>query len=455
MAPVTELVTKFTFIGSLDPLENFNEGLGSSITLMAGAGAGLIAIAGIMNTFVVQTLAGADAVGQLARNTGVAVETIQELGFAASVTGSDAQAMEGTIDSLSKTIGDAAQKGSEDFARLGISVRKSNGEVKKADEIFDEVGQRFRTLKLSLAEKQSFASSLGIDPSLIQLLNKTSGEMFTLRKRARELGIVNQEQQEGIIDFNNSLTTLKFGLSAVQKQVAIGLAPTIKNMAEGFTDFLAANKDLVINGLVFVGDGINALLGFLDRMKFVLAAMIGLFIALKIATIGWGAVMAIVFSPVVLITAGIAALLLIVDDLIVAFQGGKSVIGDFFQEFFGIDITPILKTFVSDFLFGIKQIGKALKLLFDLFLKPLIDGLGTIGRKIGNFFGGKKLSGLPQTIPPGAPAGSQSSSVDNSIRQENFFDIKGDNPQQIADDVGTVLDRQLADADNQLGRGGR
>lgn len=455
MAPVTELVTKFTFQGSLDPLEDFNEGLGGSITLLAGVTAGLVAVAGIMNTFVVQTLAGADAVGQLSITSGVGVETIQELGFVASITGSSVQALEGTIDSLSKTIGDAAQKGSEDFARLGISVRKSNGEVKKADEILAEVGQRFQALKLSLSEQQSFASSLGIDPSLIQLLNKTSGEMLTLRKRARELGLVNQQQQDSIIEFNDSLTILKFGLSSVQKQIAIGLAPTIKDMAEGFTDFLAANRDLVINGLIFVGDGLNALFGFLDRMKFVIAALIGLFVALKVATIGWGAVMAVVFSPVVLITAGIAALLLIVDDLIVAFQGGKSVIGDFFQEFFGIDITPILKNFVADFIFGIKMIGLALKTMFDLFLKPLIDGLGFVGSAIGSFLGGKKFPTLPQTVTPGAPVGSQSSSVDNSIRQENFFDIKGETPQQIAEDVGTVLDRQLADADNQLGRGGR
>lgn len=454
MATVTELVTKFTFQGSTAPLEEFNAGLGGSITLLAGVGAGLVVMSGLINTFVVQTLAGADAIGQLSRTSRVAVEEIQELGFIASVSGSSVQALEGTIDNLTKTIGDAAQKGSEDFARLGISVRKQNGEIKKADEILGEVGQRFKDLKLSLAEQQSFASSLGIDPSLIQLLNRTSGEMLTLRKRARELGLVNQEQSEDIIKFNDSLTVLKFGLSSVQKQIAIGLAPTIQDMAEGFTDFLAANKDLVVNGLVAVGDGINALLSFLGRMKFVIGGLIGLFIALKVATIGWGAVLAVVFSPVVLITAGIAALLFLVDDLIVAFSGGKSVIRDFFLEFFGVDIAPLLQTFVADFLFGIKMIGKPLKLMFDLFLKPLIDGLGFIGGAIGKFLGGK-APGLPQAVTPGAQTTNQPSSVDNSVRQENFFDIKGENAQETASAVGDVLDRQLSDANNQLGRSGR
>lgn len=454
MATVTELVTKFTFEGSTEPLGEFNELMGGSITLLSGAVAGFVALAGVMNTFVVQTLAGENALAQLSRTSGVAIEDIQELGFVASVSGSDVQALEGTIDSLTKTIGDAAQKGSEDFARLGISVRKQNGEIKKADEILAEVGQRFKDLKLSLGEQASFASSLGIDPSLIQLMARTSGEMLTLRKRARDLGLINQEQAEEIIAFNDSLTVLKFGLSAVQKQVAIGLAPTIKDMAEGFTDFLAANKDLVVNGLVAVGDGINVLFSALDRLKFVIAALIGGFIALKIATIGWGAVMGVIFSPVVLVTAGIVALLLIIDDLMVAFSGGKSVIRDFFLEFFGVDITPVLKDFVSNFLVGIKIIGKALKLMFDIFLKPLIDGLGFIGGAIGRFLGGK-LPGLPQTVTPGAPAAPGASSVDNSIKQENFFDIKGDSPKEIASEVDNNLQSQLADADNQLNRGGR
>jgi hypothetical protein len=61
-------------------------------------------------------------------------------------------------------IGDAAQKGSDDFARLGISVRDSNGQIKTADVILSEVSKRFNDLNLSMQEQQSFASALGIDP---------------------------------------------------------------------------------------------------------------------------------------------------------------------------------------------------------------------------------------------------------------------------------------------------
>ena len=452
MAIVTELVTKFAFQGSTAPLGKYNEELGSSVTLLASAVAGLIAASGAISLFVVNTLSASDAIGQLAINTGIGVETIQELGFAASISGSSVAALEGTLDSLSQTIGDAAQKGSEDFARLGISVRDSNGEVKKADIILAEVGRRFRELNLSLQEQKGFASALGIDTSLIQLLNKTSAEMFTLRKRARDLGLVTEEQQKGIIEFNDSLTILKFGISSVQKQVAIGLSPTIKNLAEDFTDFLVVNKELIADGLIAVGDGINVLLDGLGRLKFVIGGIIGGFVLLKLASIGLAGIWAIITAPVVLITAGIVGVLLLIDDLIVAFRGGKSVIRDFFLEFFDFDITPVLQNLVGNFKLGIERIKSFFVGLFD-FISFGFNKISGFVSSVAGFLGIGDNT-INQTLTPG-PATTQSTSIDNRITQANTFDIRTDDPQAAADAVGVSLQAQLEDANVQLNRGGR
>ncbi len=66
----------------------------------------------------------------LSEQTGVAVASIQELSFVAEQSGSSAQALESSLSGLGAKIGEAAQKGSEDFSRLGISVRDANGHVK-------------------------------------------------------------------------------------------------------------------------------------------------------------------------------------------------------------------------------------------------------------------------------------------------------------------------------------
>ena len=99
---VAELATKFSFNGSLKPMDSLNNGLTSAIGNITKV-ASVFTVAGVaLNAFLVNTLANADAQAQLSRETGVSIATIQELGYVASVSGSSAQAMEKSIDGLSK-----------------------------------------------------------------------------------------------------------------------------------------------------------------------------------------------------------------------------------------------------------------------------------------------------------------------------------------------------------------
>ena len=349
MAIVNEVITQFGFKGSAKPLTNYNAALGQSIKFL---GASALAIKGLtvaFQAFVFRTTAALDPMIQLSRTTGVAVETMQELGFAASVSGSSLEAVQSSMGGLSEKIGEAAQRGSEDFARLGISVRKANGDVKSADEVFGELGKRFKDLDLSLGEQRSFAQKLGIDSTLIQLLNKSGAEVDALRVKAKALGVVSGADANLAASLNDSLTTLKFGFGAVQNAIAIGFAPQLKEMTSGFIDFLIANKTLITEG---ISKTISFVFELAKAMKRLMPVLVGIglvFAASQVAAIGFGTVMATIFSPVVLITAGIVALLLIVDDLIVAFHGGNSVIANFFQSF-GIDIVPVLQVIVDAFL---------------------------------------------------------------------------------------------------------
>lgn len=384
MAVVTELVTKFSFKGSLAPLGKFQKGLKSSTKLILGFKAGFVTAKAAITAFTVLTLASADALGQLAVESGVSTEEIQKLGFAASVSGSSANALQSSISNLSSKIGEAAQKGSEEFSRLGISVRKSNGEVKNSSEIMDELRQRFRTLNLSMQEQRKFTDALGIDKSLLQLLNKSSSEINKLKNRAAALGLVTAKQTAKIIEFNDSLTTLKFGTSALQKQFAIALAPEIKNLADNFTNLLITNKDLISNGITkmikVIGDIVTSISNFADLIFDLIESTIGW----KNAFLGVSSIMAAALTPFQLIMLAITAAILIIDDLIVAFQGGKSVIRDFFQEFFGIDIRPILQDIVKAFKIMIGSL-KMLLVGFSNFSKVVWEGIAKA--MLGDFQG--------------------------------------------------------------------
>ena len=374
MAQITELITKFSFEGSITPLQDFNNDLGKSIGITAAFVAGTLAAATAIGKFALDTFEALDPLVQLQRTTDVSIERMQELGFIASVSGSSLTAVTNTIEGLSRKIGEASIRGSEDFARLGINIRNASGEVKTADQVLDEVGQRFRTLNLSLAQQRSFSEALGIDPSLIQLLNRTGDEMNSLAGQARQLGVVTREQGDLLADVNDAFTIAGFAVDGIERRIALGLGPELKDLADGFTELLVENADWIEEGARAAIEIIGALIDSFQRLAPVFGVIVAGFAASRLAAFGFGNALKAAFSPVVLITAGITAALLVIDDLIVGLEGGQSVVADFFQEFFGIDILPTVRGIFN----SISTLIDGIKALFTGDLQGALD-LFTVG----------------------------------------------------------------------------
>lgn len=389
MAQVTELVTKFSFKGSLSPLNQFNGGLGKAIKGLGLYTVAMKATVGVVMAFAGSILKSADAQVQLSNNTGVSIERIQELGYAASVSGSSAAALEQSISGLNSSIGKAARVGSAEFSRLGISVRDANGKIKNADQVLSEVGQRFKSLNISMSEQRTIAQSLGIDPSLVQMLNKTSGEMAEMTKKARAFGLITSEQKKHIEAFNNSITTLKFAFQSIGRQLSIALAPIMTNIVKKFTDFLQANQDLIKGGLEK-----------LAKVLFFISEAVDRFIKLIFSVVdaigGWKnalVLLGIIFltTPIGQFIAMITMIILIVDDLITAFQGGDSVIRNFFLDAFGFDIVPGLKAIVAEVQWFLGKIGDILSGVKEIFIgiftldgDRIMSGINTVLEGIKN-----------------------------------------------------------------------
>jgi len=376
MAVVNEVVTRFSFQGDLRPQREFNTGLDSSIKLIAGVAAGITAASGAMFAWANSVFNTIDPMVQLSRETGVALESIQELGYAASVNGSSLDAVSASVREMTKRIGEFEQLGTgpakEVVENLGISFRDANGEIKAADQVMLELTDTMAGM--SESERMNVLDKLGIDPSMIQLLSSTSEEVEGLRARAQRLGVVTQEQGGAVASYNDSLTTLRFGMQGIQNMVAVGFAPMMGDLVDRFVNLLEANQDLIMNGLNWLGEVVASTMGMLERMWPIFAAVAAGFAIAKVAAIGFGGVMSIILSPVVLWTAAILGAILIVDDLIVAFQGGESVIADFFESFFGIDIRPALQAIVA-------VVEETVALVIEVF-SPAVDAIKSMFKAV-------------------------------------------------------------------------
>lgn len=380
MAIVNELITKFGFVGDLAPQENFNANLKASIGLLAGLGAAIAGSAAGIAGWVTSVSESIDPLVQFSRESGVAIETIQTLGYAAEVNGSSVDALQASLGEMTKRVGEFVSTGegeAKDVAsRLGLQFKDLNGQVKTADIIFRELADKLHGM--SQAEKFSVLDKMGIDRSMVQLLSMTGNEIEGMQEKARALGIVTQEQADAFADYNDSLTTLGKGFDGLKFQVAIGFVPVLKELVEGFTDFLIANKELIQNGLRHLGEIIFAVMGMVRRFAPIVAVITAGFVAWRIAAVGLRTVLATIFSPVVLITAAIVAIVLVIDDLLTAMEGGQSVIADFFKDNWGIDIVPGLLAIkdtvmaVVDYIVGYFKTGvENIKLMFSALWKLL------------------------------------------------------------------------------------
>jgi len=396
MAIVSELITKFRFDGSINPLNNFNKGLGlSSLKMFAFVGA-ISAVSIAFGKMLHDTLSESNALVQLSRTTGVAINDIQSLSYAASVSGSSINAMEDTIASLSKKIGDASLKGSSEFQRIGVAVRTSTGELRKADDVLLDVAKRFKALNLTMPQQQSLASSLGIDSSLVQLLSKSTDEIDRLRGRAEKFGLLSKKNADQIANYNEEISELKFRFLVFKQALAIQVLPSVLKL---------------FDGLEVLGDGLKRIGGlFFDLSKdnkevvIILGTMAGAF--------------ALISSPIAIATAGITALLLVFDDLLVAFRGGDSVIKKLVEPFF--DLEKVLKRIVGYF----KQINAP--------------------ENQAKFY----------ELRFGRPQKAKATSSTNNVNQNNTFNISSNDPQAVGNSVENSLQNQLENAQIQLSRGG-
>jgi hypothetical protein len=486
MAIVTELITRFGFEGSTQELERYNSRLGKGVAILGAFTIAAGATAGALSAWVSSVLAGEQPLIDLADQTGVAIERIQELQFAASVSNSSAEALSSSLSELNKRMGEIAnEKGpAEEFKKLGLSVRDATGQMKSADRLLEELGYRFQELGLSTAEQQFFADALGIDRSLLSLMRKSKEEMSAMSQEARNLGILTKEQTKDAADYNDSLTTLKFGLDGLRRLAAVGLAPELKKLADSFTKLIIENKDWIVNGIKATIKIIIDFAKMLQRLWPVLAAGAAAFGVITLATRGWAGALALLGKvPIIAAITGIA---IVIDDLIVGFRGGKSVIFEFtaalrlmvtdaiewaakkmdafiatvkglteaVQEFFGIDTRPeaiIEEERRIKHLYDAVEFGNITSEQADMAIKSGVS-VGALYEENDSPLAGEGPSDAVWNIRNAGV--TRGAGANNTINQNIKMEIKTTDPERAGTVVKDRLQEHLQDAQYQTRRAG-
>lgn len=227
------------FANSLKGVAGAARGVGnavaSSTQKLLGLGATL-GITGAAMTLFFQGFADATgAIGDTAERTGASRERLQQLNFAAKLTGSSAETLAGALMKMNLAVGNA-KKGSKEFqdmfSGLGIKLKNADGSVKNTDEQFNMFVDRLSKIKDPALQAQAAVKIFGKSATeLLPLIKGGSAGLGEMTAEAARLGIVISDSavREGEA-FGDTLDTIHAALSGVGNTIGSALVPQLNKL---------------------------------------------------------------------------------------------------------------------------------------------------------------------------------------------------------------------------------
>lgn len=363
------------------------------------------------------------AIDDASKRTGVAAGRLQELRYAAQMSGVEAETMDRSLAGLNKRIAEAASGKNAElgalFRRLNIPLKDAGGHLRSASDLLPDVAEAMR-INTNEVQRAAMATALFGDEGtrLIGLLSDGRDGLTKFADEARQLGIVmSDEEVADAAAFGDEMDRLALAGKGLSLTLGGRLVPVIRPLITSMTGWISANREMLglklgeaiqaiaeafrtidIGSLVTSGAALVAgfarVVGTISQVKGGLVALLPAMIAINAAMTA---------NPVGLVVAGLAALsaaaILVVQNwdsvgpalarafagIIQAGQGlmdmmsglGEMIVGVFTLDF-GKALAGAKQMFGGffDYVAGLAQ------QLWDT-VKGLIDGIAWAGRKLG------------------------------------------------------------------------
>jgi hypothetical protein len=225
------------------------EALQASAAGLAGSLGGALAVGGL-TALITGAIDAADNLRDLSQATGITVESLGGLGFAAGQNGGSLEGVASAAGKLNKALAEAAagsRAALEPFQALGISVQDAAGQTKAADVVFAEIADRFKTFNDG-PEKSALALRLfgKAGAEQIALLNEGGEALRANIEYYKRFSGVTTEVAAASDQFNDTLGKVRLLSQSLGTSIAAALLPSLQAVA----DRLLTAKE---NGSLFAG----------------------------------------------------------------------------------------------------------------------------------------------------------------------------------------------------------
>ena len=212
--------------------------------------------------FTASIASGLDKLYWAAERTGASVNGSKALGYAASQTGSSAEAAQNSLESLARFM--RSNPGAEGFLnRLGVQTRDASGQMRDMSAIFTGVGQRLSSMPYYRANQ--FAQMLGIDENTLMAMRRgmsgfTAEYQSMMQKTGFDADRAAQQSNKFMTSMRNFVSLLGILRDKVGSNLAGGLSGTLNNLSKQMLENWPKIEGVVtkiVKGVLFAADVIT------------------------------------------------------------------------------------------------------------------------------------------------------------------------------------------------------
>ncbi len=263
----------------------------------------------------------------VSEQTGIATDSLQELDFAAQLTGGSVEEMNNSLVLLQRSLGHAqAATGPQVQAltELGIAFRDSAGQPKPLNDILPQIFDNFGKLKSSAQQAEVATSLFGRSGvKLLPTLKQGREGMQAFREQLGELGgPVSGDTIEKAEEMNHSFAKMDRAFFNLKATIGAEVFPQVEKLVTGIAHGIAKIREFT-QGTTLAETGTLAL---------------GVAIAGPLLT---------ALGPLLKPGLKFAAIFLAMDDAIAFLEGKDSVIGAILNGFFGPDTAQGVRNWIN------------------------------------------------------------------------------------------------------------
>jgi hypothetical protein len=225
-----------TFKGRMDGLAT-QLGKFGPIAVAAGAALGVSMVKNIIDT--------GDALAKMSQRTGIAVEDLSRLQYAADLSGVSTGTLNTSLNILSRNMAEAATgtgDAAEAFNLIGVSIKNADGSLRNQNDVLRAVADRFATYQDGAAKSALAMKLFGRGAAeLIPLLNAGSKGLDEMGQQSDAFGkTITRDVAKASERLKDDLTKIQAAATGAATQIA---GPLIKSLADLTERFEKASKE--------------------------------------------------------------------------------------------------------------------------------------------------------------------------------------------------------------------